>query len=93
MSHGQLAELRQEITANSVEILELLNRRAALALQVLAEKHRLGLPTFDSQREEQLITEIIAQNQGPLPDAMVTELFQLIIKTSREFQQQQRMNT
>ena len=89
MSHEQLPELRQKISANSIEILDLLNRRAELALQVLAEKRRLGLPIFDPQREEHLLTEITTQNQGPLPDAMVAELFQLIIKTSRKFMQEQ----
>ncbi len=89
MSHGQLAELRQKISANSIDILDLLNRRAELALKILAEKHRLDLPVFDPEREEQLLAKIVGHNQGPLPDAVIAELFRKIIETSRELQQQQ----
>ena len=91
MSPAQLQDLRQQISKNSVDILDLLNRRAELALKILAEKRRLDLPVFDPEREEQLLAEIVGHNQGPLPDAVIAELFRKIIETSRELQQQQQI--
>ena len=50
-----LSELRAQIDSLDQDLLALLNRRAALALEVGAVKHREGSAVFRPDREAQVI--------------------------------------
>ena len=78
-----LGDWRQEIDALDVELLRLLNRRAAIAGEIAAIKVVLGLPAYDAKREEQVLERIAEKNDGPFGDESVRAIFRGIIHETR----------
>ena len=78
-----LGDWRQEIDALDVELLRLLNQRAAIAGEIAAIKVALGLPAYDAKREEQVLERVVAKNGGPFGDESVRAIFRGIIHETR----------
>ncbi len=78
-----LLSLRQRIDAVDREMLALLNRRAALALEVGELKKHEGSPVFRPEREAQVIDGLKAANPGPLPNECVAPIWREIMSASR----------
>ena len=78
-----LESYRAEIDALDAELLELLNRRARVALQVGRTKVDAGLPVCDVDRERQVVARACNQNAGPLDDSAVARIFRRIIVETR----------
>src|SRR5438270_12486700 len=78
-----LNDWRREIDALDVELLRLLNRRAAIACEIAAIKVASGLPAFDGTRERQVLARVAEQNTGPLDEQSVTDIFAGIIRETR----------
>lgn len=81
-----LDSLRQQIDAVDLQLLTLINQRAALAAQVAAvksstldEQSQGTLSFYRPEREAQVLRNIMKQNAGPLPDADVARLFREIM--------------
>lgn len=74
---------RDEIDALDAELLGLLNRRAALALEVGRRKLGAGLPLRDPKRERRILERAVRENSGPLGPAAVERLFRTILAESR----------
>jgi chorismate mutase/prephenate dehydratase len=78
-----LRALRERIDAVDVELLALLNRRAALAMEVGEIKKREGTPVFRPEREAQVIDGLKARNPGPLKNDSVAPIWREIMSASR----------
>lgn len=85
-----LQQLRTEIDKIDRKLVILLNQRAQLALQIGEQKKKLRLVTEDKQREQKVLRMIINQNDGPLSDAQLVNIFQAIIAICKNIQQQNR---
>jgi chorismate mutase/prephenate dehydratase len=70
-----LAVLRTEIDAVDKELLQALNRRAALANEVGEIKRAEGSPVFRPEREAQVINGLQAANPGPLKNSNVATIW------------------
>ena len=70
-----LLALRQRIDAIDLDLLALLNRRAALALEVGELKKQQGSAVFRPEREAQVIDGLKAANPGPLLSASVAPIW------------------
>ena len=81
-----LENWRTEINELDQQLLELLNKRAAVALKVGESKKGLGLDVCDHTRERLVIERMCANNPGPLDDRAIVELFRAIIHESRRIQ-------
>jgi chorismate mutase-like protein len=81
-----LQSLRIEIDNINKQILALLNQRAHLAKQIGEEKKKLGMSVEDKQREQQIYDSIVAQNDGPISDNELVNIFQTIIETCKNIQ-------
>jgi len=79
---GGLDQLRREISHLNLELLELLNRRAAAVQRIGEIKKEQGLVTYDPVRESQMLETLLKKNRGPFPDAVITTLFKEIFKAS-----------
>ncbi|MFQ5912030.1 MAG: chorismate mutase [Nitrospinota bacterium] len=79
----EIADLRRQIDGVDDQILELLNHRAALALEIAKAKRTLGQPIHVPDREEQVLTRLSLRMPGPLPPEAVVRIFQRIIEESR----------
>jgi chorismate mutase len=74
---------RKEIDQVDVELLELLNKRARLAIEVGALKEAAGLPLCDAERERFVLQRLQQANAGPLCALAVARLFRRVILESR----------
>jgi chorismate mutase/prephenate dehydratase len=81
-----LASLRTRIDALDRELLEVLNRRAALALEVGELKKRDGSPVFRPEREAQVIDALKAANPGPLAAESVAPIWREIMSACRSLE-------
>ena len=78
-----LLALRERIDAVDREMLALLNRRAALALEVGELKKHEGSVVFRPEREAQVIDGLKAQNTGPLQTQSVAPIWREIMSACR----------
>jgi chorismate mutase/prephenate dehydratase len=78
-----LGPLRAQIDALDRQLLELLNRRAALALQVGEVKKHEGSAVFRPEREAQVIDSLKALNPGPLATDSVAPIWREIMSACR----------
>lgn len=78
-----LGDWRREIDALDLELLRLLNRRAAIACEIASVKIASSMPAYDPGREAQVLERITAQNSGPFEDENVRAIFHSIIHETR----------
>jgi len=76
---SSLDEIRREIDRIDDAILQLLERRASLALHAKREKDRLGLPIQDPGREARVIERAVENCRGPLGTENVRRIFAAIV--------------
>ena len=81
-----LDHLRQQIDRIDLQLLRLLNRRAASALQIGRIKKKQGLPVYDGRREQEVLLRLTRRNAGPLPAASVKAIFKEILRRNRGLQ-------
>jgi chorismate mutase/prephenate dehydratase len=74
---------RGEIDQVDMELLDLLNKRARLAIEVGALKKAAGLPLCDPERERSVLQRLQQANAGPLDAPAVARLFRRVIRESR----------
>ncbi len=81
-----VGRLREQIDAIDAQLLDLLNRRVAISLELGRHKREAGLGIRDARREEQILTRAHALNTGPLDREAVEHLFHAILAESRRAQ-------
>ncbi len=87
MSSETIQNPRTEIDAIDGEILQLLNRRAEIALRVGAAKTDANASLCDPDRESEVLHRLIDENTGPFDDRGIANIFQRIIDESLHLQQ------
>jgi chorismate mutase/prephenate dehydratase len=83
----QLGPLRKRIDRIDDQLLRLLNRRAALALEIAARKARTNAPVYAPGREKGVLERVMHANGGPLRPDDVRTIFTDIISVSRGLEQ------
>jgi chorismate mutase/prephenate dehydratase len=86
-----LSKLRAEIDSVDRELLQLLNRRAALANQVGEIKRAEGSTVFRPEREAQVINGLEAANPGPLKNSNLASIWREIMSACRALEAPQRV--
>jgi len=89
-SRRTLADLRDQIDAIDLALLEWLNRRTGVVEQIGQLKEQLGLPVYEPSREEGVFRNVIANNPGPLSADAVQRIFERIIDEMRSLQRMRR---
>ena len=84
----KLDEWRNEIDEIDAEIVDLINRRARVAQKIGILKAKAGLPIVDLEREEAILRNACARNQGVLENESIVRIFKRIIQESRQIQVQ-----
>ena len=77
---------RTEIDAIDDQLLELLNKRARIAVKVAQSKELEGMALRDAAREREVVERALNKNPGPLDEQAVKNLFGCIIIESRRIQ-------
>ena len=86
-----LARLRQEISAIDDELVQLLNKRSDLSLQIGRLKSDSRDIVFQPFREKEVIREILDKNTGPMPEEHLRAVYREILSSSRSLQRRQRV--
>jgi chorismate mutase/prephenate dehydratase len=87
-SAAHLVALRGQIDKLDLHILELLNKRAAVAAQIGKVKADQGGDVFSAAREEEVLANVLSANTGPLDAVTVKSIFRELISGSRSIQKQ-----
>ena len=81
-----LLELRQKIDKVDLELLNALNQRAKIVMEVGKIKQKEQIEVLDKGREATLMKRLSELNTGPLDEEMLKDLFQSIINILKRLQ-------
>ncbi len=83
----RIEDLRRDIDAIDTGILDLLNKRMALAGRIGRYKAEAGVTIVDKARERDMLRTLVSRNTGPLDDDRLKIIFTEIIAASRQVQE------
>jgi len=89
---GSIPAIRDRIDRIDKQLVELLNRRARLALAVAAQKRRHRSDIYAPGRESGVLARVAQHNGGPLAAASLRAIFREIISASRGLEVQLRVS-
>ena len=75
-----LSRLRTQIDDIDARLLELLNQRAAVVLEVQQVKSREAIPRVDNPRMEKILERLVGLNKGPLTTAEIRDVYGELLK-------------
>lgn len=81
-----LSTYRQEIDRIDDQLLELLNKRAEIALKIAREKFDQRIRVFASKREQEIFDRLNRMNKGPLQEQHIREIYAAIISSFKNLQ-------
>lgn len=81
--NNDIEDKRKQIDGIDLQILELLNKRANIALDIRNIKQENGMPLFDPKREEDIVQFLCDKNTGPLYDENIRHIYAEILKIMR----------
>ena len=76
--------LRVRIDEIDRQVVDLLNERAKLSLEIRALKPQAKLGLYDPKREEQIFAKLAACNEGPLYGDNLREIYEAILHVMKE---------
>lgn len=80
--HQRLAELRRQIDELDEKIVDLLNQRAQIVVEIGRLKRRENSPVYAPDREEEVLAHLRQINRGPLPDACLEAMWRELMSGS-----------
>lgn len=84
---SKLSVFRDKIDQIDEEILELLNKRAGLAIRVAETKAKSGTDFYVPERELKIYERLVRINKGPFPNEAIRSVFREIISASLSLEQ------
>jgi chorismate mutase-like protein len=87
---SELEPLRARIDDLNLRILDLLQERAKVVVEISRLKEDLDLESHDPEREERMIRELTRATSGPFGPGEVREIFQALFRASLALQERQR---
>jgi chorismate mutase/prephenate dehydratase len=88
---ADLRALRVQIDKLDLQILDLSNKRAAVAARIGKVKSEQGGEVFSAAREEEVLNNVLAGNKGPLEEVTIRAIFRELISGSRALQKVQKI--
>jgi len=86
MSTERLGECRKLIDQVDLQLLALLNERTRIVEEIGRIKRVLALPIYEPRREDQVFSNVLGNNTGPMPGESVKRVFERIIDEMRTIQ-------
>ena len=81
---ARIYEHRDAIDALDIQIVSLLNEREGHSMAIRELKPAAGMQLFDPGREDAILEKICAQNQGPIVDEKLREIYATLLKVMKE---------
>ena len=85
-SLNSICELRESIDEIDAQILDLINRRLQVVMEIGKIKSQNGVPIIDNGRENLLIKRLLSLNSGPIDKEALRRIFNEIIGVCRDIQ-------
>ena len=82
----QLRECRDSIDDIDRRLLDLLNERTRIVERIGNIKQSTSMPIYEPKREDEVFTNIVRNNTGPLPHDAAKRVFERIIDEMRTIQ-------
>ena len=83
---ADIGVLRQAIDEIDEHIMDLINQRLSLAIQIGDFKKRAGIQITDSEREKEIMGRLLEKNNGPMGADGLRNIFGAIIAEGRNVQ-------
>ena len=80
----RVRELREQVDEVDKELIRALNERARIVQEIMALKVEAGTPVYDPKREEEILQRVVEQNEGPIYDSSMRDIFELILHRIRD---------
>ncbi len=93
MTQRSLSELRRQIDGLNRDLLQLLQRRAEIVLEIAAVKRSENLDSYEPSREEEMLEALLAAPPGPFGPEAIQEIFRAIFRSSLDLQNRERDRT
>ena len=87
-TQSRIEELRSRVDEVDRELISTLNERARIVQEIVAIKAEAGKPLFDPRREEEILRKVAEENEGPIYDSSIREIFELILHRIRDMEVQ-----
>ncbi len=87
-TQNRIEDLRGRVDEVDRELIRILNERARIVQELVAIKAEAGKPLFDPRREEEILRKVAEQNEGPIYDTSMREIFELILHRIRDLEVQ-----
>ena len=88
-AQDRLQELRAQVDATNMQLLDLLSKRAQTVTQIGKVLEELGSEHYDPTREAQMLTALEMANKGPFSNETIKALFREIFRASLALEEQQ----
>jgi chorismate mutase len=85
---NRIEDLRSRVDEVDRELVRFLNERARIVQEIVEIKAEVGKPLFDPRREEEILQKVAEQNEGPIYDTSMREIFELILHRIRDLEVQ-----
>jgi chorismate mutase len=85
---ARIEELRERVDEVDRQLIRILNERARIVQEMVAIKAEAGKPLFDPKREEEILQKVAEENEGPIYDSSMREIFELILHRIRDLEVQ-----
>jgi chorismate mutase len=82
----RVRELREQVDEVDKELIRALNERARIVQEIMALKVEAGTPVYDPKREEEILQRVVEQNEGPIYDSSMRDIFELILHRIRDLE-------
>jgi 3-deoxy-7-phosphoheptulonate synthase/chorismate mutase len=82
----RVRELRERVDEVDRELIRALNERARIVQEIMALKAESGAPVYDPRREEEILQRVVEQNEGPIYDSSMRDIFGLILHRIRDLE-------
>lgn len=82
----KIEQKRNEIDEIDARVVDMLNRRAAIAKEISILKLSAGLPIVDEHREAEVLRRLAQSNHGEISDAAMARIYRSILDESRRIQ-------
>ena len=82
----RVRELREQVDEVDKELIRALNERARIVQEIMALKVEAGTPVYYPKREEEILQRVVEQNEGPIYDSSMRDIFELILHRIRDLE-------
>jgi chorismate mutase len=86
MVEDRIRELRERVDEVDRDLVRALNERARIVQEITSIKAEAGKAIFDPRREEEILRKVAEENEGPIYDTSMREIFELILHRIRDLE-------